>query len=755
MNLKLMPLSSLLFKKSIIRKVPLVLQYEAVECGAASLSMLLRYYGLFTPLGEIRRACGVNRDGSNLKDIRNYARTLGLELQGSRIIMEELIARPDFFPCIILWEYCHFLIVEGVGRDGRIFLADPAQGKYSVSQKEFQESYSGIMMSGKPNQQFKPDGKEESELSSLLNYLRPYKLPILSLLILVVGLVIPNLVIPGVSGAFLNDFLVSHRFEMGMPIIWISILMTCLVVWFELTKAHISRRMLLQLQRKITLSIAKKLFSNPYSFYITRYTGDIANRLLIGMQVSEILVSDLIGTSLEVIGAILVLPFVLLISWQLTTASLVYICLSITFTFLVTRSLRDVNRSIQIDTGKLSGHSVRIISDLETIKSSGLEQSYLGKWQDLYAPLLDKNLKLQEKMNGFASLISLLNSVYEYGTIILSGLLVITGNLNLAGFVAFQALRAFFIGPLVGLSDLASTLQTAEASLGRLTDLNSVENDPLMHSLDLIPASHRETVITKFDQQIQLGTKKTIIESGSLSAEDINFSFGEIKDLFLKKINFNLKEGEMMTIVGPSGSGKSTLIKLLTGFYTAASGQILYGGLNWTDYDDNTIRPALGYVSQDVTAIRASIEENILFLRPGFTTNQIRDAARMAELDELITSLPNSYSTELGDSGSGLSGGQLQRLEIARAIIKKPKILFLDEATSSLDVTTEKKVLDNLRNSGFTLVCVAHRLLSAEMSDHVMVLKDGLQAEYGKPDELRKKEDSIYRELLQAEEGQL
>ncbi len=753
MNLKLMPLSSFVFKKSIIRKVPLVLQYEAVECGAASLSMLLRYYGLFIPLGEIRRACGVNRDGSNLMDIRNYARTLGLELKGSRIYMEELIARPDYFPCMILWENCHFLIVEGVGRDGRIFLADPAQGRYSVSQEEFHESYSGIMMSGKPDHQFKPDGEDESELASLLNYLRPYKLPILSLLILVVGLVIPNLVIPGVSGAFLNDFLVSHRFEMGMPIIWISILMTCLVVWFELTKSYISRRMLLRLQRKITLSIAKKLFSNPYSFYITRYTGDIANRLLIGMQVSEILVSDLIGTSLEVIGAILVLPFVLLISWQLTAASLVYISLSITFTFLVTRSLRDVNRSIQIDTGKLSGHSVRIISDLETIKSSGLEQSYLGKWQDLYAPLLDKNLKLQEKMNGFASLISLLNAIYEYGTIILSGLLVITGNLNLAGFVAFQALRAFFIGPLVGLSDLASTLQTAEASLGRLTDLNSVASDPLMHSLDLIPSDHRETVSTNFDQNLKSVKKKSIIESGSISAEDINFSFGEIKDLFLRNINFDLKQGEMMTIVGPSGSGKSTLIKLLTGFYTAASGQILYDGLNWTDYDDNTIRPALGYVSQDVTAIRGSIEENILFLRPGFTTKQVREAASMAELDELVTSLPNSYSTELGDSGSGLSGGQLQRLEIARAIIKKPKILFLDEATSSLDVNTERKLLGNLRNSGFTLVCVAHRLLSAEISDHVMVLKDGLQVEYGNPNQLRN-QDSIYRELLIAEEGQ-
>ncbi len=740
-------------KHSKIARVPLVLQYEAVECGAASLSMLFRYYGLYLPLGDIRQACGVNRDGSNLNNIKYYGIKKGLELKGRALSTEHLVsAKEQLFPCIIFWQYNHFLILEGIGRNDRFFLADPAGGKYSVSKDEFDENYSGIILTGSPNKSFQPFGREERQFFTLAAYLRKFKLSIAALLILVIGLVVPNILLPGISGAFVNDFLVAHRFDMGIPIIWLSLLMTLLIIFFELTKANISRRILLRLQRKMTLSIAKKIFSNPYTFYTTRYTGDIADRLLIGMEVSEILVSSLIGTALELLGAILLLPFIVLISWQLTTASFVYIIITLLATLRITTSLKDLNRSLKIDTGKLAGHSVRMIADLETIKSSALEQSYLSKWQDLYSPVVSKAQALQQRMNIFTSSMATLNSFYEYGTIILSGLLVIYGEINLAGFMAFQALRSFFVGPFLGLSKLTTSIQTAEASLGRLTDLQSIVSDPLMHSLDLISSNNNTDISSESEHSNFRPNKISEMNSSSLVADNINFKFATITDNFLKNINFNIRDGEMMTIVGPSGSGKSTLIKLLTGFYIPSSGNVYYGGKEWSEYEENAIRPGIGYVSQDVTAIRGTIEENILFFRPNFTTIQVRQAAKIAELDYFIDSLPEAYSTALGDSGQGLSGGQLQRLEIARAILKKPKIIFLDEATSSLDISSERKVLTNLRNSGFTIVCVAHRLLSAEMSDHVLVLKDGNQMEYGKPVELRT-QDSLYKQLLEAEEA--
>ncbi len=740
-------------KNTKIFRVPLVLQYEAVECGAASLSMLFRYYGLFLPLGEIRQACGVSRDGSNLKNIKNYAIKKGLELKGKRLTCETFLsAKEQFFPCLIFWKYNHFLILEGIGGNDRFFLADPAGGKYSVSKEEFEENFTGITLTGSPNESFQPSGREERQFFTLVTYLKKFKLSIAALLILVIGLIVPNILLPGISGAFVNDFLVAHRFDMGIPIIWLSFIMTLLIIFFELTKANISRRILLRLQRKMTLSIAKKIFSNPYTFYTTRYTGDIADRLLIGMEVSEILVSSLIGTALELLGAILLLPFIILISWQLTAASFVYITITLLATLRITTSLKDMNRSLQIDTGKLAGHSVRMIADLETIKASALEQSYLRKWQDLYSPVVSKAQELQQRMNIFTSVISTLNSFYEYGTIILSGLLVIYGEINLAGFMAFQALRSFFVGPFLGLSNLTTSIQTAEASLGRLTDLQSIDSDPLVHSLDLISPNTNTDIPSEFADSNLRPQRVSSMNSSSIVAENINFKFAAISDNFLTNINFNVRDGEMMTIVGPSGSGKSTLIKLLTGFYLPSSGSVYYGGKKWAEYEDNAIRPEIGYVSQDVTAIRGTVEENILFFRPSFTTKQVRQAAKIAELDHYIDSLPEAYSTELGDDGQGLSGGQLQRLEIARAILKNPKIIFLDEATSSLDIVSEKKVLTNLRNTGFTIVCVAHRLLSAEMSDHVLVLKEGNQMEYGNPAELRTK-DSLYKQLLQAEEA--
>lgn len=748
-----------------INKVPLVLQYEAVECGAASLSMILRYYEKFVPLGDIRIGCSVTRDGSNLKNLMLYASSLDLDGVGKRMSSKKLAQQPNsFFPCICFWRYCHFFVCEGVSSDGRFHIADPGGGKYTLSAEDFDRSYSSIVVSLWPTSKFSKSGQKESEIRSFIPYLLSYRTALLICILLSICLLIPGLALPGLSGVFVNDFLQNQRYNLGVPIIWLSFGMVALNFFLKKYEKLILRRIMLSLQRKLSLQIAKKLFTNDYNFFLTRFAGDIASRLLIGVQASQSIVSQLLPLILGIFGAILILPFVVLISWQLTIFSLVFVILNIYLSFKISLMLTDTNKSLEVEQGKMQGISVRILTDIETVKSSGLEQSYLSNWQDVFAIVQERTQNVALKMAWFSSLTQSINSMYSYGTIALSGYLVMIGEMNLAGFIAFQALRSEFVQPLLGLGSVVTELQQTEASLGRLTDLFSVNQDTKVRSLEALPSfvrlgNDKKVSIDKVTSKTpisysnnKISELSTNVTSSMLEVSNLTMSFSPIKPPFIREINFNLPAGSMLTIVGDSGCGKSTLVKLLTGLLSYSSGFVKYGGLDWLNYEDKTIRDAVGYVSQDVVGLRDTIEGNIRLFRDEFSFSEVRESAKLAEIDLYIQSLPGSYSTILGDGGSGLSGGQLQRLEIARALIKKPIFLFLDEATSALDIPTEKKIYSNLQSLGITVVSVAHRLISAQMSDYVLSLESGRQIEFGTPDELLSN-NKIYHRLVKADQS--
>ena len=738
------------------QKVPTVLQFEAVECGAASLSMILRFWGLYLPLGEIRKGCGVNRDGSNLKDISNYAKSVGVAMKGRRTTAKKLMSPSDkIYPCIAFWNFCHFVVIEGVSSDGKFYIADPAMGHYKVGLDEFQKSFSGIILIPEKTDKFQPGGDPENELGSLIGYLKDFKLSIGVAFLLTIVSTVAVITTAGLKGGFVNDFLINARYGLGIPIVWLTLAMLLLSLFTTLTYQLVYRRILLKMMRKLSTSIAKKIFCNEYNFYLTRLRGDIAARLMLGTYIAQVLVTDLVTSLLSVAGALLILPFLFFMSWQLALASLIYVVLAIAMMTYFVSTLREINRSLDYDQAKVDGSTISLISERETIIATSQEHNIISDWLNKYTPVQSKSQTASIRMNFFKFLFSLNQSIYRYGTIVLSGYLVIEGDLNLAGFMAFQAIRGYVVDPLTGLADLSNSLQTAEASLGRLTDLFSVKDDPKVRSLSEVNSINRKGYSSESQQpNLNDSTSRTLLENVegcSLEANNLVLQFGELKKPLINNINFKLNDGQMMTIVGPSGSGKSTLIKLLTGLYDPTSGLIKYSGEDWLNFDDITIRSHIGYVSQEVGGFRGTIQENITIFDDQIPLEDVRHACRLAEIDDIILNLEHGYYTDLGDGGGGLSGGQLQRLEIARAIIKKPKLLFLDEATSSLDIPTERKVLENLRATGATLVCVAHRLLSAEMSDYVLVLDQGELSEFGSPGELCST-GGIYSSLLSQEE---
>lgn len=733
------------------RRIPLILQFEIVECGAACLSMILRYYGTYLSLSELRTACGVSRDGSNMLNIKKAALTYGLEVKAFRLSCEQLAGKKSIFPAICWWDYNHFIVLEKIVCNN-YYISDPAMGRYVLNGQDFMESYSGLLLTFSPSSTYRPLGKASNPLKLFLPYLYSYKFSIILLGSLTLAALAPSLMTPALSGAFVNDFLQDKRYNLGIPIIWLSLCVAVLSLCLSQVELKVVRRMALQIQRKLTLWIAVKLLSVDISFYTSRYLGDIASRLQLGSSVSSALVHNLLPVILGLVGALLTLPFVLLISWQLSLFSLTYACITIIVSLISVSLVIDSSKAIQLDSGKLQGLSVRIFSDIKTIKASALQHNYLERYQELFAPILEKQQSIQITSSILSWISTLIESFYSYGSIALSGFLVMKGELNLAGFMAFQVLRSQVTAPLMGISSLVSTYQTSVAELSRLDDLTSAPSDDRVHNISELGKVLGPPSDVNGDSNV---LSKHLFDDfdGGIRASNITMSFSPLSEPVLSNLNLTIEKGRMITIVGPSGSGKTTLIKLFAGIYKESDGELLFGGHPWEEYHPGVLRSSIGYVSQDSVALNGTIAENITLYNNSISDEDILYSIGVAQLDEYINQAKDGLNTYVKDSGRSMSGGQLQRLEIARAIVKRPKVLCLDEATSSLDIPTERKLLTALKSEGYTIICVAHRLISAMMSDTVVVIQAGRVVECGDPIELSANPDSFLSSLLMKEDS--
>ncbi len=734
------------------KSVPLVLQYEMVECGAASLSMILRYFGKFLSLSELRYQCGVSRDGSNMLNIKKAAVHYNLDVTVKKPTAEDIADGKVTFPCLAWWNYNHFLIFEST--NGKyVYIADPAGGKYRVSISQVKESFSGLLFQFAKTSSFKKSGEPEREILKFISYLTNYRIAIFFLLLIATSLLVTSLALPGLSGAFVQSFLGNQRYELGLPILWLSLFIVLLAGSLTAVELTIVRRMALSIQRRFAVEISFKMLSVDYNFFMGRFVGDIANRLNLSENISNTLVNQFLVFLLGLGGAMLLIPFLILISWQLTLVSLFYIFVSILLASIVSRITIDANRSIELETGKVSGITVRMLSDTRTIKASGLENDYLSTYQNYYTPILRKSQEVQKTMNSFQFLTGLTETLYNYGTIAYSGYLVMEGSMNLAGFMAFQVLRSEITGPLLGLSNIIDQLQQAEAELGRLQDLRLVEDDNKVRSLDAEKQNFGLSIINGKSNDYLKENDGLLIKDRpkSISLKNVSLRFSPLSPNVLNDLNFQISPGELFSIVGPSGSGKSTLIKILVGLYTPSSGQIFYDGHEWLEYDDLALRESFAYISQEQSVFRGTIYDNLTLYDDRYGFEKIREIANLACFDDVAMQMPQGYSTILGNQGNGLSGGQLQRLAITRALLKDPEIIFLDEATSALDISTERTIIYNIKSLNKTIISVSHRLLTAKLSDQVIVLEDGELKELGNPSALVSLKNSLFKDLVEAE----
>ncbi len=709
-------------------KTPTLLQMEAVECGAASLGIILAYYGRIVPLPELRRACGVSRDGSKASNVLKAAEFYGMKAQGFKKQLESLKELQP--PYIIFWHFNHFLVVEGIKGD-RVYLNDPAQGRRSVSWQEFDEGFTGVVLVMVPGENFRKGGVKPTVWRGLWRRLKPSLVPLFYCIIAGFLLVLPQLAIPVFGKVFVDSILIEGRKEWLRPLLLgmgLTLLLRLLVRGLQLLYL---RRLKIKMAVEMSGKFLWHILHLPVSFYAQRFAGEISARVPLNDKVADVLSGNLTTTVIDLVLAVIYAAVMFSYNVPLTIVGVSFGMVNITALQVVSRSRVDANMQLAMAHGKVDGVGISGLMSIETIKASGLESDFFSRWAGYYARAINIQNNLGVLNQRLGVLPSTLQSTANTALLLFGGLQVMDGKLSIGDLVAFQSLLSSFLDPVNNLVGFGSTLQDLEGDLSRLDDV--LQNPP--------------------DQRVE-PTNITIATprlQGTIELREITFGYSRVSPPIVENFNLLLQPGQRVALVGASGSGKSTVAKLIAGLYEPWSGEVLFDGLPRSAIPHHVLTNSIAMVEQEVFLFGGTIRDNLTLWDPTIPMGDILQAVEDAVIFDTIRMIPGGLDAELLEGGVNLSGGQRQRLEIARALVTNPSILILDEATSALDTESEFQIVQNLRRRQCTCVVVAHRLSTIRDCDEIIVFDRGKVAQRGNHETLIN-QPGVYRDLLASEE---
>ena len=719
-------------KTPAIARVPTVLQMEAVECGAASLTMILRYFGKYVPLDQVRIACGVSRDGSKASNILKAARQYGLEGKGFRKEPDSLKKMPP--PVIIHWNFSHFMVLEGF-RKGKVYLNDPASGRRTVTEEEFNQSFTGITLTFKPTSDFQKDGKKPGLMSSLLKRLRGSKTALLYVVFAGLAMVIPGLVIPVFARIFVDDILLAGKDSWIVPLFMgmgLTGAIRGILTWLQ-------QYYLLKLETKIALTASCRflwhILKLPAEFFAQRSAGDIASRMLSNDNVAKLLSGKLATAVLNLFMIVFYFALMLRYNYVLALFGLAVALINISYLKIVATKRKDQNSKLLKDRGMTTAIGMTGLQIIETIKATGSESDFFARWAGYQAKALNSEQELGVSSQYLAALPYLLTGINNTLVLVLGAHFIMEDQMTIGMLVAFQSLMTSFMTPVTEIVGLGAQMQEVEGEMNRLDDVLQYPSQPETWDEEKTEAQAR----ISFTEGHKL--------AGFVELEGITFGYNLLEPPLIENFNLKLRPGSRVALVGGSGSGKSTVAKILAGIYKPWSGRILLDGYLWTDLPKNVITNSLAMVDQEIWMFEGSVRDNITLWDETVSEFQLIRAAKDACIHEDITARAGGYEQLVEEGGKNFSGGQRQRLEIARALVQNPSIIILDEATSALDPLTEKRVDESIRCRGCTCVIVAHRLSTIRDCDEIIVLEKGKIAERGTHEELYKR-GGLYAGLI-------
>jgi NHLM bacteriocin system ABC transporter peptidase/ATP-binding protein len=708
-------------------RVPVVIQQQALDCGAVSLSMIMSYFGLHLSLDQIRKECGVSRDGSNLKSIYLVAERHGLEARAFRYETATL-RKKGTFPCIVHWEFDHFVVLDGF-RGNKAILNDPARGLVKIPIEEFDESFTGICLFLRPTEAFEPGGKPASIFGFARERLRGtgsmFALIVLTTLITsIVGIFTPAF-----SRFFVDRLLTGENSEWSYPFFVILIILSLI----QLAAAWVKALYLLKLQGKMAIvadtSFVWHVLRLPIEFYSQRMAGDIVNRQTSNQDIANTLLNTFAPLALDLVSMLFYMVLMVQYSPLLALVGVSSVLVNLTISYRISKRRINITRVQMKDVSKLNGLTTSGIDMIETIKSAGAESGFFANWAGIHAAYNDqmvKYAKLNQYIGQIPSLITLLTSNI---VLFLGVLLIMQGEWTVGLITAFTGYLSAFTAPATSLIATGQSFQEMRTNMERVQDVFKYEPD------------------VKYHDQDSLADIEYAKLSGAVEIRGVSFGYNILKPPLIEDFSLKLEPGQSVALVGGSGSGKSTLSKLISGLYAPWDGEILFDGKASSEINHGVFTSSVACVDQDIILFEDTIANNIKLWDNSIEDFAMILAARDAQMHDVIMHRDGGYQYRLAEGGRDFSGGQCQRLEIARMLAQEPTLVILDEATSALDAQTEHDVMCAIARSNITRIVISHRLSTVRDCDEIIVLRQGKVVDRGTHTELMER-CAYYRELI-------
>ena len=711
--------------KSKLAKVPQVMQMEVVECGAASLTMILAHYGKWLPLEEVRAACGVSRDGSSAKMILQAARNYGLDAKGFRMSPEALEGKQ---PAIIHWNFEHFVVFRGFDRKGRACINDPGIGPVKWPMEEFRKHFTGVCLTFEPTDRFEKSGEQTSILSYMKRNLNGVSEAFwLTFLFALMGAFVA-LLSPLFTRIFLDEILSGKNADW---VKWFFIGMGALAVFqffVVLLQSRYAKRVAGALALKSNKDYLRHLLRLPMSYFAMRHVGDLQQRMHLNQEITHSLIEVLAPQVINIGLLVLYLFLMFSYSFWLTIIGFVAAGVNLAIVHYFANLRINLIRSMEQCEGQYFSATVSCIDNMESIKAAGAETGFFKYWSGLWAHKFNVNANADKQQAQVALLPVMANALCSVAVLVLGAYLILQGDLTVGMLMAFQGFMGSFLAPVNELVNGSQKIVEMRSQMERVEDVMKY------------PEDHRES--EKEILQGKLG--------GLLEMKHVTFGYSPIQPPLIEDFNLRVEPGHSVALVGPSGCGKSTLAKLISGLYKPWSGEILYDGRPIESIPNEELTNSVAVIDQNVVLFDDTIAQNIRMWDPSIEDFTLMMACNDAEIRADIVSRPEGFDTKIVKGGQNFSGGQRQRFEIATALAREPIVLIMDEATSALDPKTEDEVMKRIRRMGPTQVIVAHRLSTIRDCDEIIVMDQGKILQRGRHEELMAQE-GFYQKLMKSE----
>lgn len=705
-----------------VRNVPVIMQMEMVECGAASLGMVMAYHKKWLPLEQLRKDCGVSRDGCSAKQLLAAARNYGMEANAYKLDVDDL---QEITPAIIHWNFNHFLVYKGKKGDTH-YLNDPARGKVKVSGEEFNKAFTGIALTFEPTENFKPGGSQASILGFISRRLKNTKEA--AFFIFVTGLLsaLVGLAFPLLSQIFMDNILSGKNPDWFKPFLAVF----AVVIGVNILSKWIRDIYLRKYNAAMAIDANSNFFWHllrlPMDFFSQRYIGDLILRQSSNQNIASNLVQKLAPLTIQLILLVLYLSLMLRYSILLTCIGLGLMAVNMLLAGYISSKKVDINRIAERDMGKYYGITLSCLDNIETIKAAGAENGFFSHWAGYFTNMHNSKALVSSRNLLYNILPNLLQSLTTNAILLIGACMIIDGEFTIGMLMAFQGFMNGFTAPA---EEVISTTGTV---IEMRTQMERVE--------DVLKYPVEQTAIDlKRDEKGKL--------RGHIELKNVTFGYNKFSKPQIKDFSMTLEQGKSVAFVGTSGCGKSTLAKLITGLYQPWEGEILFDGKSRREISDERFSNSVAMIDQHIVMFDDTVAANIKMWDSSIEDFAMILACRDAQIREEVINRPEGFNTRMVKGGKNFSGGQLQRIEIATALAREPVILIMDEATSALDVETEKRIMDSIKMMGVTLIVIAHRLSTIRDCDEIIVLDKGEVVERGTHQTLLEM-NGVYKQLV-------